>query len=282
MLRNNRILFKSGGIFKDFSAQLSDVHGLSQVINYIAPGDFLYFGSDFPFNHKYFDVKVANDQASTMTLELWTGNGWTSVVDILDETASAGKPFSKSGIVSWQPDLLKASWLNNDTFIMIGSGLETLTMYGLYWLRMSFSASLKNTTEFNYIGHLFSADPALEAEYPDLAAASLMTAWAPGKTDWKEQALIAAEYIIQDLRGIKDIVTSPSQILDWRQFEKASIHKTAEIIFRGFGADYKQEATDAMIAYKKALSVGKFNVDLNQNANLDYREKMTNSSYGTR
>ena len=134
----------------------------------------------------------------------------------------------------------------------------------------------------NYVGYRFSNDLALESEYPELASSEVKAAWKSGKTDWKEQALVAAEYIIQDLRGMKDLIISPSQILDWTVFEKASVHKVAEIAFRGMGDDYIDQKTDAMINYKKALSVGKFNIDQDQDASLSEGEKTTNSAHGHR
>lgn len=282
MLRNNRIIQLSGSTYTDHSKNLSEVHGTSSVINMQA-GDKLFLGSDFPFNHKYFDLKVFNDQAATMVIELWSGNIWVPVVDIMDETAVAGIPFSQSGIISWQPNLDTTSWSYDDTDEMGGSGLEDgPKIFKLYWLRMSFNVALKTTLESYYVGHRFSADPALESEYPELGDSRNLTAWKSGKTDWKEQSLVAAEYIIQDLRGMKDLIISPSQILDWNIFEKASVHKTAEIVFRGMGDDYQDQKLDAMVNYKKALSVGKFNIDQDMDASLSDGEKRTNHLYGTR
>lgn len=246
-------------------------------------GDKLFLGSDFPFNHKYFDMKVVNDQAATMVIELWSGNGWIPVVDIMDETAIAGVPLAQSGIISWQPDIYKSSWSSADTNKMNSSGLQDgPVIYKLYWMRISFSVALKATMEAFFVGHKFSDDPALECEYPELASAAVKSAWKTGKTDWKEQTLTAAEYIIQKLRGEKDLIISPSQILDWRIFEKASIHKVAEMIFRGMGDDYADQKTNAIIDFNKSFSLGKFNIDQDNDATLSEGEKTTNSSHAHR
>jgi hypothetical protein len=283
MLRNNRVLFYNGGSFEDLSIALSDIHAQTKVIDFTAPNDYIYIGSDFPFNHRYFDLSVVNAVAATLSIDIWDGNSWVPVVDIMDETAVAGVPLAQSGTISWQVDLDESSWNYDDTNEMDNSGLTTgPKIFKLYWIRMKYSATLTATTALRYVGHRFSEDAALESEYPELAGSAIKTAWKAGKTDWKEQTLLAGEYIVQDLRGVKDLITSASQILDWRQFEKASIHKTAEIIFRGMGDDYLDQRKDANIEYKKALAVGKFNVDLNLNANLEEVEKTTSRTYATR
>jgi len=285
MLRNNRVIFYHGAAYQDLSVALSDVHSGSKVLNFVSAADYLYLGSDFPFNHRYFDVSVVNAVAATPTIEIWTGSQWVSVVDILDETAVSGVPFAQSGVISWQVDLDLSSWSRDDTDNMLNQSAFAAgfpKIFGLYWCRMKWSADLTGTTALANLGHKFSEDVALEAEYPELASTAIKAAWKTGKTDWKEQTLMAAEYLIQDLRGMKDIITSPSQILDWKQFEKASIHKTAEIIFRGFGDDYADQRVEAHKSYKSSLSVGKFNVDLDQDANLSDYEKTTSVRFAER
>lgn len=285
MLRNNRIIFYHGAAYQDFSVALSDINSGSKVLNYVTAADYLYLGSDFPFNHRYFDISVFNAVAADLTVEIWTGSQWVEVVDILDETAVAGVPLAQSGIISWQVDLDLSSWSSDDTDNMLNQSAFPAgfpKIFGLYWCRMSWSATLTNTTAIQNLGHKFSEDPALENEYPELASTAVKAAWKTGKTNWKEQTLKAAEYIIQDLRGMKDIITSPSQILDWRQFENASVHKTAEIIFRGFGDDYNDQRIEAHKSYKSSLSVGKFNVDLDKDANLSDYEKTTNVRFAER
>lgn len=285
MLRNNRVLFYHGAAYQDLSVPLSDIHSGSKVLDFVSAADYLYLGSDFPFNHRYFEPSVVNAIASVVSADIFTGSGWTPVVDVIDETASAGVPLAQSGIISWQPDLDVSGWSSDDTDAMVSNGhlpAGAPKIFGLYWARLKWSVDLTNTTAISVVGHRFSTDLALESEYPELASTTIKTAWKAGKLDWNEQHLLAAEYVIQDLRGMKDVITSPSQILDWRQFEKASIHKTAEMIFRGFGDDYADQRQEAANAYKKALSVGKFNVDLNLNANLEAGEQQQISKWISR
>lgn len=281
MLRNNRILFFSGS-FSDFSMALSDINAQTKTLAYVA-GDFLYLGSDLPFNHRYFDVSTPNNVAATLSADYWTGNGWKAFVDVIDETAVNGVPLAQSGIVSWQTNLDESSWGYDDTDEMDGSGLETgPIIYKLFWIRLKWDQTLLNTTALRYIGHRFSDDTDLVAEYPELSSSAIKTAWQAGKTTWNEQCLTAAEYIVQDLRGPKNIIQSADQILDWKNYQKASVHKTAEIIFRGFGDDYKDQMLESHNAYRSALAVGKHNVDLDGDATLSDGEKVTNVTFATR
>jgi hypothetical protein len=283
MLKNNRILFYRQSAFVDASTALSDVNEYKQVFDFTAPGDSLYLGSDLPFNHKYFLPDAVNDVASVVSVDLWSGNEWIPAVDIQDETSDAGVSLSRGGIISWTPDWDLSSWGYDDTDEMDGTDLENgPKIYGLYWARLKWSVTLNTATELKYVGHRFCSETDLETEYPELASPSIKTAWESGKTSWDDQILTASEYIIQDLRGMKNLIESPSQILDWHNFQKAAVHKTAQIIFRGFGDDYKDQYIDSAQTYRSSLNVGKFNVDLNRNATLDAGEKVTNVNFGKR
>jgi hypothetical protein len=283
MLRDSRVLFFHASAFQDLSAALSDSHAQSKVLAFTS-GDFLYLGSVLPFNHRYFDVKVENDQDAVVSVDIWGGASWIPAVDIVDETAdSAGKSLAQSGIISWQPDLDNQGWNFGDTLRMVDSGLEDgPKIFGFFWARVKWSATLNALTELNYVGHKFSADEALFAEYPDLADSNMQNAFAAGKTDWKEQTLMAAEYIVQDLRGRRNLISSPDQILAWDLFEKASIHRTAMIVYKAFGKDYQEAFKSAADAYKSAMEVGGDHIDRNANANQEDEERTHTVTFMTR
>lgn len=281
MLLNNRIIFNNAGTLTDASIALSNIHSLSQVFDYETATDYIYLGSDLPFNHRHFGLTVVNAVVGVPTVDLWTGSAWVAAIDIIDETSSGGATLAQNGIIAWRPDEDVSSWAWDDTDDMTGSGLETLKIKGLYWVRMKFSANLTDTLSFSYIGHKFCKDEELEAEYPELAQTSMKTAFKAGKTDWNEQELVAAEYIVADLRQM-NLITSPNQILDWRVFSKASVHKTAEIVFRAFGDDYKDNMVEAMKSYKNYIQLKQFNIDRNRDATLTEFETKSISTYLSR
>lgn len=282
MLRNNRVFLLRSAVLTDLSSALSDINAGTKVLD-ITAGDYLYVGTDLPFNHRHFEVSVANDQAAAMAVDIWDGENWIPTLDLVDETqGTAGKTLSQSGIISFTPNPDTNQWNWDDTDEMTGSGLETLKIFGLYWARFKPSASLKATTELLYVGHKFSNDAAMEAEYPDLARSTLKTAWKVGKTNWNEQHLLAAEYVVADLRSIKNLISSPNQILNWENYEKAGVHRAAAVIFQGLGEDYARELGVSMNAYKAALNVGNHQIDNNRNATLDEGERVQTNVFMTR
>lgn len=273
MLRDNRVLFKRQGTIKDLSPLLSNIHGNSTAFDFTA-GDFLYIASYLPFNHRHISVAEPNSVAAVLSVDIWSGEAWVPALDIVDETAVNGAALGRDGKISFVPDPDKSGWSSDDTKDMAGSGIEAgPKIFGLYWARLSWSATLDITTELAYIGHKFSEDEALEAEYPDLARASLKDGWKTGKIDWEEQTLLAAEYIVQHLKGPKYSIVSPDQIMEPDVFEKASVHRTAMIIFKGLGQDYEAQLEEATKAYNSAIDVRQFEIDENRNGSKEPFEK---------
>lgn len=281
MLINSRVILNKNGVLTDLTLPLSDYHSNTAVTHIDTGTDFLYVGSDLPFNHRYFMVSVENNQSATISIDLWSGDGWTPAIDILDDTINTGHPLGKSGIISWTPDPDKSSWSYDDTDEMPNSGLQSLKIKGLYWARLKWSDSLRSTMALQYIGHKFSEDADLYVEYPEFSSVNFKHAFKAAKSDWNEQHLLAAEYVIQDLRTI-NVIRQGDQILDWRRFKNASIHKTAEIIFKAFGDDYSDNLVQAKRDYKDALQQKYYNVDKDENATLTDQEKLAATEFLTR
>ncbi len=107
----------------------------------------------------------------------------------------------------------------------------------------------------------------------------MMIAFEASKTDWKEQTLMAAEYIVNDLRGLKGLISSPDQILAWSLFEKANIHRTAMIVYKAFGKDYLDAYKAAADSYKASMNLGNAHIDGNANANLEETERTHTVAY---
>jgi hypothetical protein len=269
-IQNQRILFDDNGTESDLSLSLNDFRTGSQTLPYVNGEDYLYIASDLPFNHRYFKVKTANDESSTLSVDVWFGNEWVSAVDVIDRTESSGKSLATSGVVEWKTDRNKGWEIELDSEDV--TGIDKVGIYNLYWVRLSWSADLKVTTELDYIGHKFSTDDILYSYYPDLNSSSLMSAFESGKTDWNEQHFMASETVIRDLKR-KNIIRSESQILNHELFVVPAIHKVAELIYRGLGKSYDENTKAARKYYDESLDLKYFNVDVNRDANLSQRER---------
>jgi hypothetical protein len=270
----NRVIFSDNGTLTDYSVELSTFTEETVSLATTTGEDYLYIGSDLPFNHKYFLIETANEDAAAVTIEYWDGNAWIEAVDVLDSTKSTGASMGKNGHIQYSFDDDKTSWGADDAEDI--TGISTLHIENLFWLRLSWSASIDFT--LRYIGHRFSADADLATYYPELSKSAVKAQFASGKTDWDHQTLAAANEIIRDLK-IKRIVLSPNQILDWRKFRTASIHKLAELIFNAFGDDYVNNLQASRAYYVEAMNQVYFDIDANRNAKLDRSERSFSSGF---
>lgn len=246
----------------------------------MVPGDYLYIGCFLPFNHKYFKLSTVSGIARTPLIEVLNApNEWSPVVDQIDYTVG----FTGSGVLQWTPNFDKNWALVTDSRRDISSFLSTTgpTVYGAYWLRISFSAAI--SMGIDYIGQRFSTDDELYQEYPNLKASAVLNGWKAGKTDWQDQHLTAACYIGKELVQ-RNILITNQQILDIATLRSASVHKTAHIIFSGLGVkNYVEEIKSSLQAYTEAMNLDRFQVDTNANARKDRNEvSMNTTSRATR
>ena len=261
--RKQRVLVSKSGVLTDVSTSVNSYREGVAVVD-LGANDYLYVGSELPFNHKHFEIGVANDQAATVTVEYWDGAAWVGVVDVVNETATAGAPFAKSGKISFVPDIDKAGWsLEQDTKRI--PALATVRIYDLYWSRFKVSAALKSLTAIKYVGQLFNTDLGLYGLYPDLISQPLRNTFnggviSPLKTDWREQCLNAAEIIVQDLRQ-RGIITRRDQILDETLYTLAAIRQTAAIIYGGLGNGRGDQYKAALDLYGKAINLRYHEID---------------------
>ncbi len=279
MLLNNRVIYSDNGTIDDISNEMSDINTGSKVIPVVAAEDYLFIGSELPFNHRYISVSVANDQASSVSVDLWDGTAWVAAVDVQDFTAVSGATLGQSGHIMWSlhPNY---SWMKDDTNYNSETitGLSSARIFGLYWARLSFSANLKNTTAIKYMGHKFAEDIDLKNRYPDLIRTTVLAQFATGKTNWEEQHILAAESIIKDLKA-KKVMVSANQILDYRIFTEAAVYRLAEMIFMGLGRDYNEIRKEAEYKYNKAISMGQYNLDDNQDTRLTIGESVSSQGW---
>jgi len=271
-IENQRIIWDDGGVLRDLSLTLNDYREQTIVFDYEV-GDYLYIGTFFPFNHRYFDVKESNLIQAQPTIEYWNGNTWSEAVDVLDES----NDLSNSGVIRFVTDDDKQGWLPENESRDV-SGLETTRIYDKFWLRLSWDQTFTPLTELNYIGFCFSKDDQLYGRYPDLNNQQFRNNFEPTlpsgtKADWNEQHFIAADEIIRDLKR-KLIIKSENQILDYSLLSDASVHKVAEIIYASLGEAYENNRKNVREYYNIALNQGLQPVDSNMNARLDVQEQV--------
>jgi hypothetical protein len=271
MLINQRVIWSNNGSLVDMSIETNDLFSGTKVIDLTYNQDYIYIGSDLPFNHRYFQISVANAIASVASVDIWDGSTWNPAVDVLDQTAASGASMAQSGILSWTTDESK-SWVQEKTTENIAA-LSTLKIYDLHWVRLSWSASWTGTTAISYIGHKFADDNTLTALYPDLGRTAVKTAHTSGKTTWNDQSVLASEMIIAQLRKER-ILWSGSQIFSWEMFQIAQVHKTAHLVYSSFGEAKKEERDEAKKQYDEAMNQITFpNQDKNADGHLDTTER---------
>lgn len=279
MDRKQRVFWVDGGTLRDVSNDLNDFRRGTLTFDALT-NEYLYVASELPFNHKYFDLGVVNALASVVTVQTWDGSAWRSAVDVVDETSVGGKTFAQSGVISFAVDIDVSAWGAHRDSNTIAALVGT-RVFGCYWARFKFSASLTNTTTLKYVGQRFCDDDDLDDFYPDLRSQALKTAFeSSAKTTWNAQCLAAAQALVADLRA-KAIVVRRDQVFDTSLFQMAAVHKTAAIIYgglKGFG----ERAKEANEAYASSISLNSFEIDVDGSGEVSDAEKRTETRFFTR
>lgn len=279
MILNNRVIFGDNAVLKDISLNMNDFKSGIEVLPLVAADDYIYLGSQLPFNHRWFEVDVVNSLSSVISVDLWDGNAWEGAVDVIDQTSINGVPFAQSGYISWVLDK-NESWAQEDTVDANEeenvTGLGDKKIFDMYWARMKVSINLTVATALKFIGNKFSNESDLGILYADLITSDAKTQFQSGKTDWKDQEFKAAEEIIRNLKS-SGVILNSNQILNWEQFTDASVHKIAEIIFRSYGDDFNDNRRTARGDFKEAMRQEIFQIDRNRNARLDDNERFSSA-----
>lgn len=270
-----RFIYSDNGTIKDFSTELSDYHENSAVIDYTTAEDYLYIGSELPFNSLYFKVDSQNSIASSIKIEYWDGSNFIEMVEVKDETSVGGVPFSRSGHINWVPDK-NYTWTDEDTVDTSDQenidGLGSVTIYDLFWLRVSFSASLTVSTELSWLGPKFCTDNDLKGEYTMLANTTFINNYEVGKTTWERESILASEMCVESLIDMA-VIYSGDQLLERGKLRDSCVSKVAEIVFNNLGDDYIDDTKKARLEYKSRIKKRSYRVDKNANGMLDKREK---------
>lgn len=271
-----RILKKISNSFTDLTSVLKEYKTGTAVLNVATNTDYVYIGQMFPFNHLYFKLgTIVNDVVSTMKIEYWSSNQWKEVAEIIDDTNVSGAPLAQPGFITWVPNK-NDNWNHDDTVRGDGSveqitGMGAVKIYDQFWIRVSFSAGLKATTQLNWVGNLFSNDSDLFAEHSQLNKSSYLTSIEAGKTTYEEQAVIAAKVVIDDL-SVNDSILHQGQILERDDFRLVSVSKTAEIVYGLLGRDYDTYAEKANKNYLARMKKKNKTIDTQLNARIDQQE----------
>ncbi len=273
MLTSQRIIFEDDTTLNDLSNSLSDFLADTETIPMVLTDDYLYLGSEHPFNHRWFEVSTVNDQASVMSVEVYSNSGWNAAVDVQDDTAVSGVTWARPGIISWHIDDTKG-WTKVGDSSSIDE-LSTTKIFNMYWVRFTVSANLNASSALKYVGFKFANDTDLDARYPNLNKSATKTAFKAGKTTWDDQHFYAAEDLIDYMKR-KQIIWTPDQLLEWRIFKNPAIHKVAEIIMKPFG-DYADDRKDARSDFIEAMDFRQYKVDQNEDATLQSSEQRVES-----
>jgi len=271
MQTGQRVLFSDNGVISDVTITVNDFDEYALTPGIVAAQDYIYIGTTMPFNHKWIEVGTVNSVASVMSVYLWHDSAWQAAVDLVDYTALSGATLGRSGIIQFRGDIENGGWTRERLSADV-TGIASLAIYEMYWMRISVSVAPTAGMTLKYIGTRFSKDIDLFAEYPDLNNTALMTAWEAGKTSWADQHVLAADYIVQRLVS-GNVINTDNQILDWQLFKSAAVHKTAEIIYGGFGPAMLEHRKAAREAFENSINLNYFNVDKSGDGELTSLEK---------
>jgi hypothetical protein len=258
-----RFYWDNDGTLTDQTIEWSNPYSNAAVFD---GKSYLYISSYLPFNHRYFDISVANDQGGTLSIEHWYNDEWNTTVDNLDYT----EKLTKSGNILFTIDE-DNGWDAEDDSSDI-TELSTTKVYNAYWMRLTLAASVASSLSINYIGYKFAEDSDLLLKYPMLRNTALKTAFATGKEDWHDQLILASDFIISDLKS-RNLMISKNQLLTLDRFTNACVYKTAEIIFTGLGEKWIDLATRANNLYNEDMNLDNFGIDQNQDGVMDRVEK---------
>jgi hypothetical protein len=281
---NQRVFYSDNGVLTDLTLSLNRFRQGELSLSYTAGEDFIYVGSDLPFANRYFCLNTANATANTLKVEVWGGTGdkWVEVADLLDDTVSAGASLGRDGVASW--------YVNDDDYWQRDDSediteLDSRVIYNLYWMRFSWDADF--SAVINHIGYRFCEDDEIYSFYPDLDNQQFRDCFEPDlpegtKTDWKEQCMIASANVIRHMKS-KNIIWTPSQILDFESIKDATIHETARIIYAALDTEaYAEDYKRAGERFGRAFNIKKFNVDQNKTTRLDCDEQKKSVTYMSR
>lgn len=278
MLKNYiRVFFSDNGTLTDQSIPVSDGTGFVPAVT--AAEDYLYVGQYFPFNNFFFDSATGNVSGSVISVDTWNGSEWCSGVDIMDATSIGGATFAQAGVVQFEPDH-DESWNRiNDTSLETGSGLESIKLYDMYWIRIGFSADPSASMSINTLFYAFCSNSQLTAINPDIN--EFLDKWESGKTNWNEQIMLASEHVVADLKE-RGLAKTNGQILRFDDVALATAYKTLSLISIPFGKAYEDKRKEYEKAYHRIMNSQRFTFDITNDGKVQLGEIQNTVARGVR
>ena len=276
---NQNVFFwdASAETFTELTKSLNDFRSGVETLTFDV-GDRLYFATVLPFNHRYFEITTPNAVTSAdLIVEYWGGKDtWINPSRILDYTESNDASFNQTGIMQFFPDHENLIGQQSDTDVMDQNFKDHApSVPNMFWQAIGFSETV--TIGLSYVGQLFlSTDDEIYEIYPLLRETSWLDQWESGKTDWLEQRLNCTNQIVSELEK-RSVILSRNQVLDTARLRESCIHLTAQTIFAGLGVDrFEKEIERAGKRYTDAMNMGRYNVDMNADAQVStYERKAT-------
>lgn len=234
----------------------------------IAP---IYIGKKAPFNNFFIWADIVNATDSIMKVEYFDGKAWQEAVDVLDESVG----LTQSGIVQFSPNK-KYNWARVSDTSETDVGFAGLTIYDMYWLRVSFSVALDAGTTVKQFAYKFTDENELLSKDIDLN--ELLTSFS--QTDWTRQIIAASVEVVKDMK-IRQIITDECQILRFEDVFLLTAYKTLFIIYLNLGSSYKEKREEIIKLYENSFA-GIYTIDKNNDAMVSRNEININSTRMTR
>jgi hypothetical protein len=266
-----RLIRGDNGTLTDVSLENQD-ESRNITLDLVTGEDYIYVAQHFPFNNLFFQISSANAVASSMAIEYWSGpgNGWKAFQDVLDDTKRSGASLAVSGVVQFTPDP-QYNWhqVGDSQGQDFPTGLTTLKIYNVYWLRISFNATLTNTTAIKRLSYAFTRSQQLDNL--DVEINRFLTSFSASKTNWDDEIVTASQQVVDDLMRA-GLIVSRGQVLRFDDVSMAASWKTLMLIYRNCGPAFRDKLLDAEKEYGKLLNLRRFSFDKNQDGFVDKKE----------
>lgn len=232
-----RVIRGDNGALSDYSLLNQDPSSTMDV-SLVKDEDYLYIGKFFPFNNFYAIMgSTLNAVTASIKIEYWEGDEWVEVVDILDGTSSNGVPLAKSGAIQFTTDEDKRwSSIDDTSESPAPDDLRDVTIYNLYWLRISFTETLTSGALLDKITYAFTEHERLVNI--DHTVNNYLTSF--GVTDWTQKIITASEHIVQ-LMNQRGLIKTEGQILNFEDVSLATEYKTLALIYASLGKSFVTE-----------------------------------------